>query len=443
MPTPHLPELLEFLRFPSISTQSENRQSMEDCAEWLATRLKLAGLKTQVHPTGGHPVVIARNTHLSTRKTVLIYGHYDVQPVDPIQEWESDPFEPVIRDGVIFARGATDNKGQIFAHICGVTDALREEGDLAVNLIFLIEGEEEIGSPHLGRFLEEHRDELACDIIAISDTGMVAPGTPTFTYALRGIAAMEVTVKGPSIDLHSGIYGGAVVNPATVAAKIAASFHDSDWRVTIPHFYDSVLPLQAWEKESWGNNVIAEKALWETSGAPELSGETGFTALERVWARPTAEINGIGGGYQGEGTKTVLPKEAFVKWTFRLVPGQNPEEILALAEAHVRQFEIPGVRLTIKRGHSGLPYLMDPMSPYGQAAQRALEKAFGKPTCLIREGGSIPIVETFKSILGADTLLLGLALPDCRAHAPGENFPIANFEIGIQLNRCLLKEIGS
>lgn len=442
MSSPHLPELLELLRFPSVSTQSEKQSDMLDCARWLAEKLLGAGLQAEVFSTPGHPVVVARNDHVPGRKTVLIYGHYDVQPVDPIHEWSTPPFDPQIRDGIIYARGATDNKGQIYAHICGVIDTLKEEGALPVNLIFLIEGEEEIGSPNLPEFLRQHRERLKCDVVAISDTGMLGPGVPTFTYALRGIAALEVRVQGPSVDLHSGIYGGGVVNPATVAARIAGALHDSQWRVAIPHFYDSVSPLQEWEREAWAQNSTTEKELLRTSGASMLDGEAGYSSLERIWARPTAEVNGIGGGYQGEGTKTVLPKEAFLKLTFRLVPNQKPAEILALTESFIRQFEVPGVKLEIKAGHSGSPYLMDPHSPFGLAAQRALAKSFGQPAKLIREGGSIPIVETFKEILGVDTLLLGLALPDCRAHAPDENFPVANFDAGIQLNRALLKELA-
>jgi acetylornithine deacetylase/succinyl-diaminopimelate desuccinylase-like protein len=310
-------------------------------------------------------------------------------------------------------------------------------------LIFLIEGEEEIGSKHLEPFLREHREELKCDIIAISDTGMIARQTPTFSYGLRGVAAMEVRAFGPSSDLHSGIYGGAVANPATAIARLVASLHDASGHVSIEGFYEKVVPLQPWERESWAKLPFTDDDLRAVTGAKVLFGEEGYSSMERVWARPTAEVNGIWGGFQGAGSKTVLPREAFVKLTFRLVPDQTPAEILAKASAHFRKHCPPGIELEIKEGHGGEPYFTDPHSEYGKAAQRALATAFpGKPLALIREGGSIPIVNIFRKILGVETLLLGLALPDCRAHAPDENFPVENFIAGIRLNRALLEELA-
>jgi acetylornithine deacetylase/succinyl-diaminopimelate desuccinylase-like protein len=440
---PSLLDLLEFLRFPSVSTDPTRSGEVARCAAWLAHWMTRAGLEARVYPTPGHPVVLARSEHRPGLPTVLIYGHYDVQPEDPVGEWETPPFEPTIRDGVLFARGATDNKGQIFAHVAGVAAMLREEGRLPVNLIFLVEGEEEIGSPNLQAFLREHREALRCDVIAVSDTGMVAAGVPTFTYGLRGIAAMELRVKGPAVDLHSGIYGGAVRNPAAVVAQLVASLHDRAGRVAVDRFYDGVLPLADWERAAWAKLPFGEKELMEVTGVPALAGEAGFTALERIWARPTAEVNGLGGGFQGVGTKTVLPKEAFAKLTFRLVPGQDPARVLDRVEAHLRAQALDGVVLEVIRGHSGEPYLADPHSVFGQAAQRALQWAFpGREVALIREGGSIPIINTFKAELGVDTLLLGLALPDCRAHAPNENFPVQNFFAGMALNRALMREIA-
>ncbi|MCW0217286.1 MAG: dipeptidase [Prosthecobacter sp.] len=440
---PALDDLLTCLRFPSVSTDSRHNADTRACADWLVAKLISMGLTATLHETPGHPVIVAKNQHIAGRRTVLLYGHYDVQPAEPFAEWKSPPFEPTIRDGVIFCRGATDNKGQLMAHVSGLAETLAKYGDLPVNLTILFEGEEEIGSPNLKPFLEAHRAELACDVVAISDTGMVGPGIGTFTYGLRGIACMEIKVHGPSIDLHSGIFGGAVANPATIAARLAATLHDDQGKVIIPGFYDAVQPLADWERAAWAELGDGDAETLMLTGSPALFGEPGYTERERRWARPTAEINGIGGGYQGEGSKTVIPREAFVKFSFRLVPDQNPDHILDLACAYLSAHAPTGVRLDIQRGHTGHAYLMDPHSSLGQAAQRALTTTFGGKVALIREGGSIPIVQTFKDVLKADTLLLGLALPDCQAHAPNENFPIANFEAGIRLNQALLQELGA
>ncbi|MEI6034267.1 MAG: dipeptidase [Verrucomicrobiae bacterium] len=434
--------LLEFLRFPSVSAQGAHAPDMRACAEWLAGKLKSAGLAAQVEETAGHPIVVGKSSRDPAKRTVLIYGHYDVQPPEPLDGWSSPPFEPEIRDGRIFGRGSTDNKGQILAHILGVEQALRD-GPLPVNVIFLIEGEEETGSCSLPGFLEKHRDELACDVIAISDTGMAADGYPTLSYALRGIATMEVRVSGPSHDLHSGVYGGAVVNPATAAARLVASLHDGDGRVAIAGFYDAVRAPLPWEREAAAASPLRDADIARQAGVGALGGEPGFSAVERIGSRPTAEINGIGGGYQGEGSKTVLPAEAFFKVSFRLVPNQAPDEILRLAEEHFARHAPAGVRVVCLRGHGGEPYEYDPNGPDGMAARRALEQVFGKAPALMREGGSIPILTAFRKILGCDSLLLALASPDCRAHAPEENFPLANFFAGIRLNRLLLAELAN
>lgn len=435
--------LCEFLRFPSVSTDPARVGAVSECAQWVAKEMREAGLNAEVYQTPGHPVVLGKNVHQAGRPTVLIYGHYDVQPEDPVHEWQTPPFEPTIRDGILYARGATDNKGQIYAHIKGVAETIREFGDVPVNLLMLVEGEEEVGSPNLEAFLQAHQQELQCDVIAVSDTGMVAPGVPTFTYGLRGIAALELRVKGPAVDLHSGIYGGAVRNPATVVAQLLATLHDANGRVAVDGFYDGVVSLESWEREAWGRLPFGEAEIKAVTGVPSLAGEVGYTALERLWARPTAEVNGIGGGFQGVGTKTVIPKEAFAKLTFRLVPGQRPEHVLKCVQEHLKKYCPEGVSLELMPGHSGEPYLADPHSIFGKAAQRALQTAFpNREVALIREGGSIPIINTFKQVLGVDTILLGLALPDCRAHAPNENFPVANFYAGIALNRALLNEIA-
>lgn len=438
----HLDEFFDFLRIPSISTDSNHRGEVRRCAEFLVRKFEAIGLAPELHETPGHPVVIARSQPKPDRATVLIYGHYDVQPVDPVGEWDTDPFEPTLVGDKIYCRGATDNKGQHFAHILGVADTLARDGDLPVNVIFLIEGEEEIGSPHLTPFLEQNRDTLKCDICAVSDTGMIGPGIPTLTYGLRGIACLEFTVHGPALDLHSGVYGGAVPNPATTVARLVASLHDEHGVVQIPGFYDSVIPLETWEREMWASLPDGDAATLAETGAPGLWGEIGYTALEQRWGRPTADINGIGGGYQGEGSKTVIPREAMAKVSFRLVPDQDPHEILNLAEGHLKTHSPESCHIDVRLGHSGPAYVMDPHSPHGKAAQRALQRTFDDEPRLIREGGSIPIIQDIKDILGVDSLLLGLALPDCQIHAPNENFTVTNFEAGIRLNRALLEEIA-
>jgi acetylornithine deacetylase/succinyl-diaminopimelate desuccinylase-like protein len=444
-PAEPLDDLKTFLRFPSISTQPDHAPDIMACAEWLSEKLTVSGLNVAVYPTPGSPVVIASTQRDSAKRTVLIYGHYDVQPPDPLDGWTTPPFEPRIEEGRIYARGAADNKGQILAHILGVAETIRKNGSLPVNVIFLIEGEEEIGSPNLADFLREHREELACDLVAISDTAMAPGNKPALTYALRGIAALELIVRGPSCDLHSGLFGGAVANPATAVARLLAALHDAEGRVLIPGFYDAVRPLEPWEREAAADLEKAtggENAIKKLAGVIELFGEKGFTTIERIGARPTAEVNGIGGGYQGTGTKTVLPKEAFAKVTFRLVADQDPDVILAAAEEYLRAQTPPGVLLEVMAGHSGAAYQSDPNSRDGLAARKALAEAFGAEPLLLRDGGSIPILATLKEILGVDSYLLGLANPDSRIHSPDENMLIENFLGGIRMNRILLEELA-
>ena len=441
--TKQLEDLFSFLRFASISTDSNHSGDVRACAEWLIEKLNHIGLDTELHETAQHPIVIARNPHVEGRKTCLIYGHYDVQPVDPVELWDSPPFEPEIRDGRIWARGATDNKGQMLAHILGVEETIHEDGVLPVNLIFLFEGEEEIGSPNLMPFLQQHKDELKCDVIAVSDTGMVAQGVPTMGYGLRGITCCDVTVKGPSGDLHSGVYGGAVANPATAVARLVASLHDAEGNIAIEGFYDEVRPLEQWERDMWADVPgMTEQDMLAITGSPALFGEPGYSSAERLWARPTAEVNGIAGGYQGEGSKTVLPAEAMAKFSFRLVPDQDPKDIMEKVQAHLEKHAPEGVTVEVEVGHDGKPFYADPNSENGKAGQAALKAAFGKEPVLIREGGSIPIIQDMKEIFGVEALMLGLALPDCQIHAPNENYYVENFEAGIRLNRALLRELG-
>ena len=439
----YLEDYYSFLRFPSVSTDDQYKKKLEECARWLVNKLTAIGLETQLVPTKGHPIVWAHNKQTAGRRTVLIYGHYDVQPPDPLELWDSPPFEPVLKNGYVFARGATDNKGQILAHILGIQETMEQDRDLPVNLHLVIEGEEEIGSGNLGPFLNENRDALKSDVAVVSDTGMIEKGVPTLSYGLRGVTALEIKVTGPKMDLHSGIFGGAVQNPITALAQLLATLHDREGRVTIDGFYDRVKPLEKWEREAWRKlPVDGDQLILKETGVPELFGEAGYNSLERVWARPTAEINGVGGGYQGQGTKTVIASHAMAKLTFRLVPDQEGDEILKLARAHLQKNLPKGVTMEITDGHSGPWYLTDPNSTIGKAAQRALRKAFDRDPALIREGGSIPIVSQFRGILGIETLLMGLALPDCRAHSPNENFPLENFEGGIRLNKAILQELA-
>jgi acetylornithine deacetylase/succinyl-diaminopimelate desuccinylase-like protein len=440
----HLEEFYSFLRFPSISTDDDYSEKLTECGHWVVEKLSAIGLEAKLIPTPGHPIVWGHNKQQAGRRTVLIYGHYDVQPADPLDLWDSPPFDPVLKNGFVYARGSTDNKGQILAHILGVQEAIEQHGDLPVNLHFVIEGEEEIGSGNLGNFLHQNREALKCDVVLVSDTGMIAPGVPTLSYGLRGVTALELKVTGPAMDLHSGIFGGAVMNPATALSHLLASLHDADGHVTIPGFYDAVQPLQDWERAAWRKiPVDADAELLKETGVPELFGEKGFSTLERIWARPTAEINGVGGGYQGQGTKTVIPREAMAKLTFRMVPNQVGSEILALARKHLERNAPPGISLEMTDGHSGPWYLTDPHSKFGEAAQRALAGAFDRGVALIREGGSIPIVSDFRSVLGVETLLIGLALPGCRAHSPNENFPLENLDAGIRMNKAVLQEVAS
>ena len=439
----HLEDFYSFLRFQSISTDDQYSEQLNACAEWLTRRLKTIGLEAGVVHTAKHPIVWGRTARDPKKRTVMIYGHYDVQPPDPLELWDSPPFEPVLKDGYVFARGATDDKGQILTHILGVEEAPKKHGELPVNIHFVIEGEEEIGSPSLAKFLEQNRDALRSDVAAVSDSEMLARGVPTLAYALRGLAALEVTVTGPKIDLHSGLFGGAVANPITALTQLLGTLHDREGRVAVPGFYDDVAPIADWEREAWKKLPIdADKAVLHETGAPALFGEKGFTTLEHLWARPTAEPNGISGGYQGKGTKTVIPSFAMAKLTFRLVPNQDPEKILRLVEQHLREKLPTGVKIEMQSGHTGPWYLSDPHSVTGEATQRALREVFGGEVALVRVGGTIPIVAGFRDILGAETLLMGIGSPDCRMHSPNENFPIETLEAGIRLNKVLLRELA-
>ncbi|MGH2625544.1 MAG: dipeptidase, partial [Anaerolineales bacterium] len=363
--------------------------------------------------------------------TLLIYGHYDVQPVDPIDLWESGPFEPTIRDGQIYARGAVDDKGQVLVHLKAAEAHVKASGRLPVNLKFLIEGEEEVGSEDLDPFIHEHRDMLRADAVVISDTSMFDRDLPTITYGLRGLAYFQIDVEGPNTDLHSGSFGGAVANPAAVLAKMLTDLKDSRGRVAVPGFYDDVVPVSEEERRAYRQLPFDEARYMKGLGVAELSGEEGYSTLERVWARPTFEVNGLLSGFTGAGAKTVLPARAMAKVSMRLVANQDPEKIAGLFERHLRALAPPSVRVKLSRMHGGRPCLVPMGHPAVQAAARALEKGFGRAPVYIREGGSIPVVATFAEVLKVPTVLVGFGLPDENAHAPNERFDLSNFRRGI------------
>ncbi len=436
-----LDDFFSYLRFPSISADPARKPAMKDCAEWLAQKFSSFGFAAKTHQAEGAPVVLARSNFSSGKKTILIYGHYDVQPVDPVSLWKQNPFEPFVENGFVIARGATDNKGQTICHILGAEAILKTRGELPVNLIFLIEGEEEIGSPHFGNFLESHCEELRCDAIMISDTSMVAPDFPAITCGLRGIACLEVKITGPKTDLHSGMFGGAIANPATELVHLLAKLHQADGAIAVPGFYDDVIPASEAERASWRQIPFDDRAILEATGVSKLGGEENFSALERLWIRPTAEINGLTSGYQGAGSKTIIPREASAKLSFRLVPKQNPDVIAARVRDYLQSLCPDTVRLEIIYDHGGEPFYADANSAFSRAAQSALKEIFGREPALVREGLSIPIVSLFRRILKRDPLLIGLGLPDCNAHAPNETFPLAQLEKGIRLHQVLLERI--
>lgn len=438
-------ELCEYLRFPSVSAQPHHLKDVRACADWIAEHARGLGLEARVHPTGGSPIVVARTpkTPGAPKPHFVVYGHYDVQPPEPLELWTSPPFEPRIDGDSLYARGSSDNKGQHFAHLKAVEAYLRTGTELPCDLTFLIEGEEEVGCTHLGPFLKAHRNDLRCEAIVISDTGMPGPRHPALTYALRGIVAMEVTVHGPNRDLHSGIFGGTVDNPAMVLCQMLAKLRDARGRVQVPGFYDAVRRLSAFERKQLARLPFKESAERRFLGVPELFGEAGYTCIERRGARPTCEINGLTSGYQGEGSKTIIPSWARAKLTFRLVPDQEPAEIVRLVTRRLKELCPPTVRLTVEPGHGGAPYEIAPDGAMAQAALRALRTAFGREPVLLREGGSIPIVNEFRRLLGVDSLLLGLALPEANAHSPNEQFSLSIFERGMRMSAALWPELSA
>jgi len=436
-------ELFEFLRIPSVSTSSEHTSDIRAAANWLEARMREAGLETEVMETQGHPVVLGEwRGAPSGAPTVLIYGHYDVQPAEPLEEWHSPAFEPTVRDGNLYARGASDDKGQLYLHIKALEAHLKGAGSLPVNVVVLAEGEEEIGSPNLLPFVEAYHQRLACDAVVISDGSMFAPDLPSLLFSLRGLAYFEIHVKGPRGDLHSGTYGGAVVNPGNVLARILASLKDETGRIAIPGFYDDVMEWDPATRDAIRSLPFDQEGFLKEVGAPSLGGEPGFSHLERVWIRPTCDVNGFLCGYTGEGAKTVLPSRAMAKVSFRLVPRQTPDRVRELMEEHLAQVSPPEVEVRLVELYGGRPWKADPEGEFFEAAKKALEDAFGTPPVLAGEGGSIPIVVDFQEILEAPVLLMGFAPPGANMHAPNEWIPLAYFEKGIRAVASFYTEIG-
>ena len=437
-------ELFDFLRIPSVSARSEHDADTVRAAEWTATALRAAGLTATVHPTDGHPVVVGEwRGAADGAPTVLVYGHYDVQPAEPLELWTSPAFEPTVRDGRVYARGSVDDKGQLFLHIKALEAHLQVRGRLPVNVIVLAEGEEEVGSQHLAPFIEAHAEQLRCDAVVISDSAMFAPGLPSILSSLRGLAYFQIDVQGPAQDLHSGSYGGAVVNPALALAKILATLHDADGRIAIPGFYDKVGEWPAHVREQMRSLPFDDEHFRAETGAPSLAGEKGYSILEQLWTRPTCEVNGLLSGYTGEGAKTVLPAKAMAKVSCRLVPDQDPAEIEALMKAHVVRVAPAGVAVTVTHLHGGRPWRAELNGPLFDAARRALAAAFGREPVITGEGGSIPVVGDFARILGAPVLLVGFGLPGENAHAPDEWMSMENFTTGMRAIATLWDELGA
>ena len=436
-------ELWEFLRIPSVSAKSEHDGDVERTADWVRDQLAGAGLEAQVHATPGHPVVVGEWRGAGAdAPTVLIYGHYDVQPPEPLDLWESPPFEPEVRDGRIYARGAADDKGQLFLHLKALEAHLATRGQLPVNVVVLAEGEEEVGSPNLVPFVAEHRERLQADTVVISDSAMFAPGTPSLLFSLRGLAYFEIHAMGPSTDLHSGAYGGAVSNPANALAKIVAGLHDEAGRIAVPGFYDDVADPPPEVLEGIRRLPFDADEYAREVGTAPAGGEEGYSLLERLWTRPCCDVNGLLSGYTGEGAKTVLPSSAMAKVSFRLVPDQTPERVRELLEAHLERVAPSGVALKAVELHGGRPWRAAVGGPVFDAAARALEQAFGARPVLAGEGGSIPIVVELEELLGAETLLLGFALPGANMHAPNEWFATDGLEKGIETLVRLYDELA-
>jgi len=439
----YVDELKAYLAIPSISALPAHHGDVVRCAEWTAEEMKRIGLASvKLLDTPGNPVVYGEWLGAAGAPTILFYGHYDVQPVDPLDLWTSPPFEATVRDGEIYARGSADDKGQIFMHFKAIEAWLKQTGSLPVNIKVFIEGEEEVGSTHLDKFVADNRDLLKADVVVISDSPMFDRGVPSICYGLRGLAYFQIDVRGTSSDLHSGSFGGAVANPAFVLGQILAQMKDRGGRIKIPGFYDDVRELKEEERGEWKRLPFNETRYRKELGAPRLFGESGYSTLERVWARPTFEVNGLLSGFTGDGAKTVIPATAMAKVSMRLVPDQLPDKIAELFEAYLKKVSPKTVDVKLTRMHGGKPWMAAFDNPYVQAAGRAIEQGFGKSPVFNREGGSIPVVSTFQEVLGVPSVLFGVGLPDENAHAPNEKLDLGNFHNGVIASAFLYEEIG-
>jgi acetylornithine deacetylase/succinyl-diaminopimelate desuccinylase-like protein len=439
----YVEQLKPFLSIPSISALPEHAPDVRRCAEWCVEELRRIGLTdAQLFETPGHPIVYAERLGTPGAPTMLLYGHYDVQPVDPLDLWETPPFEPTVREGAIYARGSADDKGQIFMHLKAIEAHLAESGSLPINVKVLLEGEEEVGSAHLDEFIAGHTDLLAADVVVISDSPMFDRDVPSICYGLRGLAYLQVDVRGSSTDLHSGAYGGAVANPAMVLAQLLAQMKDRSGRIKIPGFYDDVVDVTAEEKAQFGKLPFNEKRWAREIGVPRPFGESGYSTLERKWARPTFEVNGLLAGFTGEGAKTVIPAVAMAKVSMRLVPNQDPLTVARQFETYLRKIAPKTVEVKVTHMHGGKPWTTGLDNMWVQAAGRAIEQGFGRQPVFVREGGSIPVVSTFQEVLGLQSVLFGIGLPGENAHAPNEWLDLTNFHNGVLASAYLYEELA-
>ena len=435
-------DLCELLRIPSVSTDSNFADEVQRAADWMLTHFQSLGLETRQIETSGHPIVYAESPPVPGKPVALVYGHYDVQPPDPLDQWITPPFEPTQRDGNLYARGATDDKGQMLTHVKSVESWLKSGSQLPLQVKFLIEGEEECGSEGLTEKLPELKDQLGCDVIVISDTSQFAPGQPAITYGLKGITYYQLNLRGPSQDLHSGVFGGAVTNPAVALVQMLAALRDAHGRITLDGFYDHVRPLSDAEREQFAALPHSDTEFQQQLFVDGLTGETGYTTLERRWARPTFDIHGLWSGYQGEGEKTIIPATAGAKFGFRLVPDQDPAKVAAALREKLKQLCPPGIEMELEDKHGAPGFVSELGSPFMTAAAAAIEKGFGTPPVFIREGGSIPIVTEMQNLLGAEVLLLGWGRNDDNLHSPNEKFSLADFQRGIKASAYLWDELG-
>jgi acetylornithine deacetylase/succinyl-diaminopimelate desuccinylase-like protein len=436
----HVDQLVEFLKIPSISSQSDHDEDTRRAASFVADELKELGLTVEVHDLGGHPLIYAETEIRPDRKTLLFYGHYDVQPVDPLDLWDTPPFEPRIENGIIYARGACDDKGQVYTHIKALEAYIRQGIELPVNVKFIIEGEEEAGGESIYKYTEQNSEKMACDAIIVSDTALYNETTPGICYSLKGLAYMEIQVTGPGMDLHSGSYGGTVQNPGNALAEIVAKLKDEDGRCLVPGFYDDVLELDQEERDGFAELGYTDEILCKETGATAAFGEKGFTTLERMWARPTCDVNGLLSGYGCEGAKTIIPAHAMAKVSMRLVPNQEPEKIAKAFTEYVMSIAPAGVKVEVIDHHGANPVLVPRKSEMMKAGMSALEQGFGAKPVFIREGGSIPIVGTFQEYLKAPVLLLGYGLSTDNIHSPNEKFHLDNFWRGARTSAILMEE---